>query len=55
MKMDITGRNIDITPAIREFTQEKISRLDRWIDDVMEVHVVLSVEKHRHNAEHPSQ
>lgn len=51
MKMDITGRNIDITPAIREFTQEKISRLDRWIDELMEVHVVLSVEKHRHNAE----
>lgn len=51
MKLEITGRNIDISPAIRDFTRDKLSRLDRWIDEIMEVHVVLSVEKHRHQAE----
>src|SRR5262245_24286369 len=51
MKLDITGRNIEITPAIREFTQEKLSKLDRWIEEVIEAHVVLFVEKHRHTAE----
>lgn len=51
MKLDITGRHIDISPAIRDFTRDKLSKLDRWIDEVMEVHVILSVEKHRHIAE----
>jgi ribosome hibernation promoting factor len=51
MKLDITGRNIEITPAIRDFTRDKLSKLDKWIDDVMEAHVVLFVEKHRHTAE----
>jgi len=51
MHVEITGRNIDITPAIRDFTRDKLAKLDRWIDDNTEVHVVLSVEKHRHHAE----
>jgi len=51
MKLDITGRHIEITPAIRDFTKDKLSKLERWIDDVMEAHVVLCVEKHRHQAE----
>ncbi len=51
MKLDITGRNIDVTRAIREFTEEKLSKLDRWIDQILEAHVILAVEKHRHMAE----
>lgn len=51
MKLEITGRNIEITPAIREFTEEKLSKLEKWIDDVIETHVILLVEKHRHTAE----
>jgi len=51
MKLDITGRNIEITPAIRDFTTDKLAKLDRWIDEVIETHVILLVEKHRHVAE----
>jgi len=51
MKLDITGRHIDITPAIRDFTRDKLSKLEKWIDEVLEAHVVLFVEKHRHTAE----
>ncbi|HEY3175732.1 MAG TPA: ribosome-associated translation inhibitor RaiA [Candidatus Polarisedimenticolia bacterium] len=51
MKLDLTGRNIEITPAIRDFTADKLSKLDKWIDDVTEAHAILSVEKHRHIAE----
>ncbi|HET6374063.1 MAG TPA: ribosome-associated translation inhibitor RaiA [Candidatus Polarisedimenticolia bacterium] len=51
MKLDITGRNIEVTPAIREFAEEKLTKLERWIDDIMEAHLILSVEKHRHSAE----
>lgn len=51
MRVEITGRHIDITPAIRDFTEEKLEKLARWIDEIVETHVVLSVEKHRHIAE----
>ena len=51
MRIEITGRHIDITPAIRDFTEDKLKKLERWIDEILETHVVLSVEKHRHIAE----
>ncbi|HZE87958.1 MAG TPA: ribosome-associated translation inhibitor RaiA [Verrucomicrobiae bacterium] len=51
MKLVITGRHIEITPALKSFTREKIAKLDRWVDEVMEVHAILVVEKHRHVAE----
>ena len=51
MRIEFTGRHIDITPAIRDFTEDKLSKLERWIDEILETHVVLSVEKHRHIAE----
>ena len=51
MRLDITGRHIEITPALREFTESKLSKLDRLLDGPVEVHVVLEIEKHRHTAE----
>jgi len=51
MKLDLTGRNIEITPAIRDFTEDKLSKLTKCIDEIIEAHAVLSVEKHRHIAE----
>lgn len=51
MKLDLTGRNIEITPAIRDFTEDKLSKIEKWIDEVIEAHAILSVEKHRHIAE----
>jgi len=50
MKLDITGRNIDVTPAIRDYTHDKLTKLQKWIE-VLETHVILSVEKHRHIVE----
>lgn len=51
MKLDLTGRNIEITPAIRDFTRDKLAKLEKCIDDIIEAHAILSVEKHRHIAE----
>jgi len=51
MKIDITGRNVEITPALREHAEEKLRRLGRLLDDPVEAHVVLAVAKHRHVAE----
>jgi putative sigma-54 modulation protein len=51
MQLDITGRHIEVTPALREFAEEKLSKLERLLEGPLEVHVVLGIEKHRHMAE----
>jgi putative sigma-54 modulation protein len=52
MTVDITGRHIEITEPIRKFTTDRLERLKPIMDDVMEAHFILTVEKHqRHIAE----
>lgn len=51
MKVDFTGRGVDLTDQIRSFTQSKLERLNRHLEDIRDVHVVLSTEKYRHKAE----
>jgi putative sigma-54 modulation protein len=52
MKIDITARHIELTPALKSFTEEKLAKLEKLLDDTtLDAHVVLFVEKHRHVAE----
>lgn len=51
MQLDITGRHVDVTPALREFAEDKLSKLLKLLDGPLEIHVVLGIEKHRHTAE----
>lgn len=51
MQINLTGHHVDITPALREYVDSKIQRLERHSDQVTDTHVVLSVEKLRHKAE----
>lgn len=51
MNVEITGRHIEITQALREFATEKLQKLTRLLDGPLDVHVVLGIEKHRHIAE----
>ena len=51
MKVDIAARHIELTPALRQFTEEKLSKLERVLDGPIEAHVVLWITKHRHTAE----
>ena len=51
MQIELTGHHVDITPAIRNFVNEKFKRLERHFDHVINTHVVLTVEKTRHAAE----
>src|SRR5919206_1763828 len=52
MSVDITGRHIEITEPLRKFTTDRLDRLRGIIDEMLEVHFILTVEKHqRHIAE----
>lgn len=45
MKIIVSGRNIDLTKAIKDHVSEKFQRLEEHFDFVQEVHCFLSVEK----------
>ena len=51
MQLSVTARNLEITPALRAYAEEKLSRLTRYLENIVALHVVLSVNKHRQTAE----
>jgi putative sigma-54 modulation protein len=52
MSVDITGRHIEVTEPIRKFTTDRLERLRGVMEEVLEAHFILTVEKHqRHIAE----
>lgn len=51
MQLTITTRNLEITEALRRYAEEKIARLQKFVDQITSAHVILSVEKHRQIAE----
>jgi putative sigma-54 modulation protein len=51
MNMNITGNHLDVTPAIRDYVVSKLDRVARHFDHVIEVNVVLSVDKLRQKVE----
>lgn len=49
--IQITGRHMSITDAIREYAQSKVDHIHLDYPRIIEVHVILDVSKHRHFAE----
>ena len=45
MQIDVYGQHIEITDALRSYTEEKMSRLDRHFDHPIELRVQLSIDK----------
>ena len=51
MNLELTGQHLDITPAIRNYVTEKMGRVTRHFDHVIDIHVVLHVDKLEHRCE----
>ncbi len=45
MRLTINGRNIDVTPSLREYAEEKIGRITKHNDQITKAIVTLSVNK----------
>jgi putative sigma-54 modulation protein len=45
MNVQLTGHHLDITPAIRGYVNAKLERITRHFDQVIDVNVILSVDK----------
>jgi len=52
MRVDITGRHLDITPGLRQLIDKSLSRMERLLNDrAVSATVVLTKEKYRHKTE----
>lgn len=52
MKIMTYGKNMDITPSLKEYAEEKVNKLQKYFEDVpIEVQISLEVEKDRHIVE----
>ncbi|HJV73839.1 MULTISPECIES: ribosome-associated translation inhibitor RaiA [Oxalobacteraceae] len=45
MNLTISGHHLELTPSIREYVQTKLERIKRHFDHVIDVAVILAVEK----------
>jgi putative sigma-54 modulation protein len=51
MNIIVNGRHLGITPALKSYAEEKIGKFDKYVSNISEAIVTLSVEKYRHKAE----
>jgi putative sigma-54 modulation protein len=51
MRIDFTGRQMEITSDLRLYTEERLQTFTRLLQDRWHVHVILTAQKHRRIAE----
>jgi putative sigma-54 modulation protein len=47
MQVILKGKNIEITDWLREYVEKKVNKLDRYLPDIQEARIELSVQKTR--------
>ncbi|MHB9119121.1 MAG: ribosome hibernation-promoting factor, HPF/YfiA family [Burkholderiales bacterium] len=45
MNLNITGHHVEVTPPLHDYITDKLSKITRHFDHVIDVNVILSVEK----------
>jgi putative sigma-54 modulation protein len=45
MNLQLTGHHLEITPALKDYVQTKLTRVSNHFDHVIDVRVTMSVEK----------
>jgi len=45
MNLHLTGHHVEITSAIRDYVASKLERINRHFDHVIDVNVIMTVEK----------
>ena len=51
MNLHMTGHHLEITPAIHDYVVSKMDRINRHFDHVIDVNMILSVDKLRQKIE----
>ena len=48
MQVIISAKGIELTEAIKEYVEKKISALDKFYDQIIRAHVMVGMESHHH-------
>jgi len=51
MAVTVRGKNLDITPALKEYVEKRVNKITKYFETLGEIMVVLKVEKGRHIVE----
>ncbi len=51
MQISLTARHFEVTPGLRQFTNTRLEKLQKFATDIHGVHVVVVQEKARYEAE----
>jgi len=51
MAIEYTGRQVEISPDLQRYTQQRLRRIIRLLGGQFDLHVILTAEKHRRIAE----
>ena len=51
MNIIVNGRHLEITPALKNYSIDKMGKFEKYLPNITETVVTLSVEKYRHKAE----
>lgn len=51
MQVNLTGHHVEITSALKDYLNSKLTRIERHFESVTSIHCILTVEKLRHKAE----
>lgn len=51
MNLHMTGHHLEITPALRDYATSKLTRINRHFDHVIDVNMIMSVEKLKQRVE----
>lgn len=45
MQITVSGHHVDVTPALRDYVNNKLTRLQRHFDNITNTEITLTVEK----------
>jgi putative sigma-54 modulation protein len=51
MNIIVNGRHLEVTPALRQYAEDKIGKFTKYVSTISEAIVTVSVEKHHQKAE----
>jgi putative sigma-54 modulation protein len=51
MQVSVTARKMEMTPALKSYAKQKVQKITKHLERVIDAHIVLSVEKYRHKVE----
>ena len=51
MAITVRGKNLDITPALKDYVEKRVKKVTKYFDKTGDIMVILKVEKGRHQVE----